>query len=386
MLVRCRDISMVRSRRSLAVGRQYASDQCASDHRKRIPATRRQPQPSGGIAATIAPLILITCVISYLHPARFSKAQAPAPPSLAAEIGKRLFFDPRMSVDGSTSCASCHDRNHGWADGRAKATGLIHGGLGKVGPRNTPTVLNAALQTRQFVDMRAASLADQALMPLTNPLEMGNISRRQVINRLRAIPGYKQLFAQLGAPLDERSLTACLVAFEATVVSRLDAPIHRYLSGDAAALDVREARGWKLFVDNECVSCHKPPLFRDDLAHNTGVSARVANGKDRGRATIVGPGAGNRNVRAFKTASLLELPRTAPYMHDGSLGSIADVIEHYDSGARFQTGREIRQDPLLDGHIRPRGWTVEQKADLEALLTRPMMSPTYPIIDPPVLP
>lgn len=315
----------------------------------------------------------------------------PAQPPLAREtlrqeLGKTLFFDPRLSVDGSTSCASCHDMNHGWADGRTKATGLIHGATGRIGPRNTPTVLNAAFQQRQFVDMRASSLADQALMPLTNELEMGNTSRAQVVNRLRSIPGYRRLFAQLGVEVSEQAMIECLVAFESTIVSRLDAPIHRYLSGDAAALSEREARGWKVFVEANCLECHKPPLFRDDSLHNTGVSARVSNGKDRGRAAIVGPGPGNRNERAFKTASLLELPRTAPYMHDGSLATLRDVIEHYDSGARFLADGRIRRDPLADARVKPRRWSDEQKADLEALLTRPMMSPSYPFIQPPVPP
>jgi cytochrome c peroxidase len=315
-----------------------------------------------------------------------AQPSAPAREALRQDLGKKLFFDPRLSVDGSTSCASCHDMNHGWADGRAKATGLIHGARGKVGPRNTPTMLNAAFQKRQFVDMRASSLADQALMPLTNALEMGNASRAQVVNRLRNIPGYRRLFDQLGVELNEQAMTECLVAFESTIVSRFDAPIHRYLSGDAAALDQREARGWKVFVESNCLECHKPPLFRDDLLHNTGVSARVNNGKDRGRAAIVGAGPGDRNERAFKTASLLEAARTAPYMHDGSLVTLRDVIEHYDSGARFVAGGQIRRDPLADARVKPRRWSAEQKADLESLLTRPMMSPTYPLVQPPALP
>ena len=303
------------------------------------------------------------------------------------ELGHKLFFDPRLSVDGSTSCASCHDPAHGWADGRRVAVGRIRGGRGLPGTRNSPSIINATFQDGpQFWDMRARSLSEQATQPITNPIEMGQQTIGQAVGRIARIPGYPPLFAAAfgTADVSQPRLAAALEAFERTVTA-LDAPIDRYLAGDTEAMSAAARRGFAIFTSARCIECHKPPMFRDGLAHNNGFAARAAN-PDLGRAAIVGNGAGNANVRAFKTPSLRETVRTAPYMHDGSLPTLGDVIDHYNAGGRFLRDGLTRRDPLADPRVRPLGLGAEQKSDLLTFLVEGLTSLEYPQISQPVLP
>jgi len=313
-------------------------------------------------------------------------------PTLRIELGRKLFFDPRLSADGSTACASCHDPAHGWADGRRVAVGLIRGGVGRPGTRNTPSIINAAFTDGpQFWDMRARSLNDQATQPITNPIEMGNQTLGQVIGRLDNIAGYRPLFAEaFGSPgASPARLAAAIEAFERTLAS-FDAPIDRYLAGDETALAGAARRGFALARAANCFDCHKPPLYTDGLVHNVGVSLRSGNtagGRpDNGRAAIVGGGPNNINVRAFKTPTLREIARTAPYMHDGSLSTLADVVEHFNAGGRFVRGGQAQVDPLVDARVRPLGLTATQQQDLVTFLVEGFASPDYPYIERPVLP
>ncbi len=219
------------------------------------------------------------------------------------ELGHKLFFDPRLSVDGSTSCASCHDPAHGWADGRRVAVGRIRSGRGLPGTRNTPSIINAAFQDGpQFWDMRARSLVDQSTQPITNPIEMGQQTIGQVLGRIARIPGYPPLFAAaFGTPeISQSRLAASLAAFERTVTA-VDAPIDRYLAGDLGAMSAAARRGLAIFTSAGCIECHKPPMFRDALAHNNGFAARAAN-PDPGRAAIVGDGPASANVLRVQDA------------------------------------------------------------------------------------
>jgi cytochrome c peroxidase len=312
--------------------------------------------------------------------------------ALRVELGRKLFFDPRLSADGSTACASCHDPAHGWADGRRVAVGLIRGGVGRPGTRNTPSIINAAFSDGpQFWDMRARSLLEQATQPITNPIEMGNQTLGQVVGRLDRVAGYRPLFAAaFGTPgASPARLAAAIAAFERTVVS-FDAPVDRFLAGDDTALTPAARRGLALARAGACFDCHKPPLYADGLVHNVGISLRSGNSvaarPDNGRAAIVGAGPNNVNVRAFKTPTLREIARTAPYMHDGSLATLADVVEHFDSGGRFVRGGQAQVDSLLDSRIRPLGLTAAQKQDLLTFLVEGFASPDYPYIERPVLP
>ncbi len=333
-------------------------------------------------------LLALCCLMLLVSSS--AQAQPPLPADRLAsriELGHKLFFDPRLSVDGSTSCASCHDPAHGWADGRRVAVGRIRRGRGLPGTRNTPSIINAAFQDGpQFWDMRARSLNEQATQPITNPIEMGQQSIGQVLNRIARVPGYPPLFAAaFGTPeVSQPRLAAALESFERTVTA-IDAPIDRYLAGDKDSLSAAAERGFVIFASAGCVECHRPPLFRDGLAHNNGFAARAAR-PDLGRAAIIGNGLGNANVRAFKTPTLRETVRTAPYMHDGGLSTLAEVIDHYNVGGRFlRDGAPVR-DPLADPRIRPLGLSAAQKNDLLTFLVEGLTSFEYPQISPPVLP
>ncbi len=168
-------------------------------------------------------------------------------------------------------------------------------------------------------------------------------------------------------------------------MTAVDAPVDRYLAGDAAALSPPARRGLELFSSAGCSDCHRPPLYRDGLAHNNGFAARAAN-PDLGRAAIVGNGPGGVNIRAFKTPTLRDAARTAPYMHDGSLATLAEVVEHYHSGGRFVRGGVAQRDPLADSRVRPLGLDAQQKDDLVTFLVEGLTSFDYPRLVPPVLP
>ncbi len=337
--------------------------------------------------ASIAQLVLVVSV--GLRWCNFSQAQPLSIGPLASriELGRKLFFEPRLSVDGSTSCASCHDPAHGWADGRRVAIGRIRDGRGLPGTRNTPSIINAAFQDGpQFWDMRAKSLSDQATQPITNPIEMGQQTIGEVLRRIAHIPGYPPLFAAAfgSSEVSQPRLAAAIETFERTITS-VDAPIDRLLAGESGALSAPAARGFAIFQSAGCIECHAAPMFRDGLVHNNGFAVRVA-APDPGRAAIAGNGPGGVNVRAFKTPALREVARTAPYMHDGGLPTLEAVVEHYNAGGRFVREGQTLRNALADPRVRPLGLSLEQKRDLIAFLVEGLTSSEYPQITQPVLP
>ncbi len=257
------------------------------------------------------------------------------------QLGYELFFDKRLSVDGATSCSSCHHPDVGWSDGRKLAVGMINNGMGSVGTFNSPTILNARFKIPQFWDGRADGLSDQALQPLTNSIEMGNANLDQVTNRLQSIPRYRQLFAAAFGSYDISStrMAFAIASFESDINST-DAPIDLYLAGDKSALSKNQKRGWQLIKAFGCTNCHNPNNdFRDGLPHNTSVAMRTIGDNE----------SGFRNRRAFMTPTWRELKRTAPYFHNGSAPDIETVILHYMEGCRYITPEgNIITDPLLD--------------------------------------
>jgi cytochrome c peroxidase len=311
-------------------------------------------------------------------------------PTTAAkvELGRKLYFDRRLSTDGTIACASCHDPKHAFVDPRGKATSAGVGGAS--GARNAPTVLNAAFLMSQFWDGRAATLEAQAVQPLVNPIEHGFKDAAAVVTKLRSLDDYKPLFkAAFGSDAIEIGRVGQAVAsFERTLLS-LDAPIDRFLKGDASALSDPAKRGWELFnAKARCNTCHGHvealPLFTDDDFHNIGVgvgnldfeavSRRAAAAVESGRsldelaltdadASALGRFLVTREPRhlgAFKTPQLRNVARTAPYMHDGSEPTLAAVIDFYNRGGNA--------NPYLDGGMRPLSLTDAEKADLVALL------------------
>jgi cytochrome c peroxidase len=286
------------------------------------------------------------------------------------ELGKQLYFDPRLSRDSTVSCASCHDPAKGWSNGERFATGIG----GQKGGRSAPTIVNAAYQHFQFWDGRAIELEGQALGPIQNPIEM-NMTLDDLIKRLEGIEGYKRQFQDVfGTGPTAEAVAYSISAFERTVLSG-DAPYDRFKAGDEKALSAAARRGYEVFFNTaHCSACHAGTNLTDGAFHNIGVGINDKE-PDLGRVAV-SQLEGDRG--AFKTPTLREIARTAPYMHDGRLATLEDVIEYYDKGGT--------PNPQLDEELYPLGLTPEEKADLAAFLKEGLASPSYPMVEPPKLP
>jgi cytochrome c peroxidase len=270
-----------------------------------------------------------------LPPTAPSPTDNPATPEKIA-LGKQLFFDPRLSGDNSKSCASCHLPEKAFTDGlpRAKGSG------GKELSRNTPTLLNAGFYSAYFWDGRAGSLEEQALFPIQSPDEMHQ-DLPVLEKELNAIPGYVAQFrAVFGSGATADNIAKSLSAFQRTLVSR-NSPFDRYLAGDKSAISEEAQSGWELFRGAGCIRCHSGPNFSDGKFYRLGTTFR-----DRGRGDITRE---KRDFYAFRTPGLRDVARTAPYMHDGSLETLAQVVEFYYRGAPIQSPDGLPLDiaPLL---------------------------------------
>jgi cytochrome c peroxidase len=283
------------------------------------------------------------------------------------ELGRRLFFDKNLSADRTVSCATCHDPQLGFADGKRVAIGIG----GKLGTRNSPTILNVLFNPSQFWDGRADTLEDQAVQPLTNPLEMGNANVDEVIARLRADAEYAGAFRRAfgGEPTASRFAQA-IAAYERTLVAG-DSPFDRFMSGDAGAINDAARRGFALFRGRaRCSRCHtfteQMPFFTDFAYHNTGVAAghpRFESLATRAFQAVSAPNAkelidalgreegGDElgrmlqsylvfDLGSFRTPTLRNIALTAPYFHDGSAGTLGDVVRFYNEGGRRNLNRE----------------------------------------------
>ena len=305
------------------------------------------------------------------------------PPTLGKiALGKQLYFDPRLSGDNTVSCASCHDPQKGWSNGEAFATGV----RGQVGGRSAPTIVNAAYHSRAtFWDGRAAqtgrtandALEVQALGPIENPIEM-DMALPDLVEKLGKIEGYKTQFEQVfGTEVTAIGIGQAIASFERTILSG-NAPIDRYLAGDKEALSAAAERGLKLFNTKKtnCSACHKHPLYMDEGFHNIGVGMEKAE-PDLGRYAVTKQ---EGDKGRFKTTTLREIARTAPYMHDGRFKTLEEVVEFYVKGG------VKKGNPTLDEEIFPLKLTDQEKADLVVFMKEALSSPDYPNVEPPVLP
>ncbi len=287
------------------------------------------------------------------------------------ELGKQLYFDTRLSSDNTISCATCHDPAHGWAQASAVSTGVG----GAKGGRNSPTVLNTAYGHFQFWDGRAGSLEEQALGPIQNPIEM-NMTLEKVVQKLNNIEGYRRQFQEVfGTDVTADGIAKAIAAFERTVLSG-DAPYDQFKAGDKNALSVAAQRGLKLFEGKaHCAACHGGPNFSDGAFHNIGVGMKNNKAADPGRLNVSKLGG---DTGSFKTPTLREIHRTAPYMHDGSIKTLEEVVEHYNKGG-------VPND-FQDEEIFPLNLTEQEKADLIIFMKEGLASENYPDIKPPKLP
>jgi cytochrome c peroxidase len=302
-------------------------------------------------------------------------------------LGRKLYFETKLSKDGSVACATCHDVSRGFSDRRARSEGIGD----QVGQRNSPVTLNAAFYSSQFWDGRAATLEDQALLPIVNPIEMGQPDGAAAEKAIASDPEYQQAFkAAYGRPVSYEDIGRALASFERTLIF-LDAPFDRFARGDKNAISADAIAGWALFNGKaRCVSCHQinssSPIGTDNRFHNIGVSARhqdfeklarsalQALAKDSSKETIdqlalqtnlseLGRFVVTRNrsdIGAFKTSQLRNVGISAPYMHDGSLNTLWDVMDHYNKGGETNL--------YLDGGIEPLALTEREVDQVVAFM------------------
>ena len=247
-------------------------------------------------------------------------------------LGKLLYFDKRLSKDGTISCATCHDPKMAWTEHQATSTGIG----GQVGGANSPTVINAAYAKVQFWDGRAASLEEQALGPMENPIEMGH-KLDVLVEELEKIPEYKEGFQKVfgtaslaagGTVVTKENIAKAIASFERTVLSG-NSPYDRYQAGRKDALTDAQRRGLELFNDY-CATCHAPPLFSNYRYYNTGVGMDKKK-PDEGRKAVTGK---DRDLGKFRVPALREVANTGPYYHDGSVKTLEEAVDIMADGGK----------------------------------------------------
>lgn len=275
------------------------------------------------------------------------------PNAAKVKLGEQLYFDGRLSKNNAISCAFCHLPTAGFADPRQVSVGVG----GKRGSRNAPTVFNTAFNPVQFWDGRAASLEEQALGPIQNPIEMAE-THENVVAKLQKIKGYREQFqAVFGTDVTIEGIVNAIAAYERTVISQ-DSPFDKYVAGDAKAMDQAAVRGLALFKGKaRCILCHNGSNFTDNRFHNLGVPQAGPPKEDLGRYYVTQL---EGDKGAFKTPTLRSITETAPYMHNGAFSTLAEVIEFLDKGGE--------PNPHLSPLMKPLGLTMDEKADLLALL------------------
>jgi cytochrome c peroxidase len=306
------------------------------------------------------------------------------------ELGEKLFFDGRLSADGTVACSTCHDPAHAFTDGRPVSIGI----KGRAGERNAPTILNALYNKAQFWDGRAATLEEQAGFPIVNPVEMGQPSLNAAVARIASIPDYDRRFRSVfGRTPNGPDLTRAIASYERTLVS-FDSPFDHFIAGDKNAIDESAKRGWELFNTRaRCNKCHAlseqthdPTFFIDKDFHNIGVgiirhnvvalavkAQRLVDSKDAkaiddaaiqtemsvlGRYLVTKKEA---DIASFKTPTLRNVLITAPYFHDGSQATLWDVVDHYNKG-------DGTHNPFLDPDIQPLALSETDIDDIVAFM------------------
>lgn len=278
------------------------------------------------------------------------------PNEARVELGKMLFFDPGMSGDGKTSCASCHKPALGWADGLPIARGFN----GQLLARGTPTIVNTGFNAIQMWDGREHSLESQSLRPMEADTEM-NTDFVQMFSLLNGSAVYVAAFkaAYPNEDINRQSVAKAIASFERSVVSNASR-FDRWVEGEHDALSAEEVEGFKVFTNPEkgnCSVCHSPPNFVDDGFHNIGLASYGLENPDMGRYTVKALGI---SKGAFKTPTLRDIASTAPYFHDGSAATLEEGISHYVKGGVYKAN--------LSPNIKALDLSESEKAALLAFL------------------
>jgi cytochrome c peroxidase len=341
-----------------------------------------QPVMASSLVDTDGDKIVIQAGHASLQKWRLPE-RPPAPPDNETTperiaLGKMLFFDPRLSGTGQVTCVSCHFPERGWSDGMPTSIRF----LGEVMAVASPTIVNVGYNTIFMWDGRQPSLEAQATggqgakADINAGMAHFGLPEGVHLERLKAVPGYVTLFDQAypGEGITRATIAKAIAAFERSVISR-DSPFDRWVAGDPAALTAQQVRGFSLFVDPQrgnCSTCHWAPNFTDNGFHNVGLKSSEKSNANPGRykqrpvALMKG---------AFKTPTLREVSRTAPYFHDGSALSLREVVEYYARGGDIKTN--------LSPSMRPVALSDQDKHDivtfLEAL-SGPQLPFIYPIL------
>lgn len=270
------------------------------------------------------------------------------------ELGRALFFDKRLSPDNTIACANCHIAKLAFADGMPVATGI----RGQKGGRSAPVSFNRVFSSAQFWDGRADTLEAQSIGPFTNPIEHGFTNYDNMIGKMKKIPGYKKMFMDVfGEDMTIGNVGKAIASFQRTVLSG-NSPADRFdQGGEAGAIPETAQRGLTLFRDKaRCTKCHSGFNFSDEKFHNLGIGWDD-NKVDLGRYMVSKI---TEELGAFKTPTLREISRSAPYMHDGRFKTLEEVVNFYNKGGI----KNPHQDPL----ILPLELTDQEKTDLLAFL------------------
>ena len=256
------------------------------------------------------------------------------------DLGKLLYFDPRLSGDNTISCATCHHPDKGWSDGHPRTIGFGGKELG----RHSPTIINSGYFEAQFWDGRASSLEEQAKGPIQSPVEM-NQKPDELIEELGAIKEYQEMFSKVfgdsGITLD--NIAKAIATFERSVVSK-NAAYDKYMEGDKKAMSSAAVNGMKLFFGKaKCSICHNGPALTDSGFHNIGVKQHGPLTEDLGRYNVTKD---EFDKGAFKTPGLRSISQSAPYMHDGSEATLKDVVDFYNRGGDVAENRTSLITPL----------------------------------------
>lgn len=361
------------------------------------------------VSALWGVLLAVTTLDLVAAPLGLPEVPVPANNPLSPEkikLGDKLFHDTRFSATGKVSCATCHDKGKVFTDSPLK----VSEGINKLtGTRNAPTVVNAAYMHSMFWDGREPDLEGQSAGPFINPVEMGLPNHEPILKTIRGDAEYEKLFKQAfnkhGKQIKMQHVQQAIASFERTIISG-NSPFDRYqYGGDKRAMSEAAQRGFKVFQEQgRCVSCHTTAqsyaLFTDNRFHNLGVGFDRIN-KDVGDlasaftrakrnaaevdvAVLTNKNTSElgrfavstqwRDMGSFKTPTLRNVAKTAPYMHDGSLETLLDVVKFYNNG-----GRVKESDPTFDfqsGGIRPLNLSDEQMDDLVAFMEA-LTSPEY---------
>ncbi len=286
------------------------------------------------------------------------------------ELGKMLYFDTRLSKDGTLSCATCHDPKMAWAEDTPTSSGIE----GQLGDMNSPTVINSAYATSQFWDGRAATLEEQALGPIENPVEMGH-DLEAMIGQLNELDGYREHFQKVfGTDVTRDGIAKAIATFERTVLSG-NSPYDKYMAGDEDALTDAQKRGMELFNTVGCADCHTPPLFSGYDFYNAGIGMDK-NPPAQGRMAVTSDEA---DLGAFRVPPLREVANTAPYFHDGSVATLEEAVALMAGGGIDNPNLSVLLKLVGEADL-----TEENQADLVEFLKA--LSGEFPIVEPPELP